>query len=89
MHATVHGIELVEPHGGKEARAHAVTPLFADSRVHFPHVNEAPWVEVYTKSLVDFPKAMNDDDVDATTQALLFLRDNGDFAAAMDRVAGA
>lgn len=69
------GIELVNPEGGKEVRATAVTPLFEAGYVLIPeddHRNSKGelWVPEYTRELLTFPGAKNDDDVDATTLAL-------------------
>lgn len=66
----VPGIVLVEPQGGKVARANAVSPYFEAGNVILP---EAPWVEDYIKELTDFPMGANDDRVDTTSQALLRL----------------
>jgi predicted phage terminase large subunit-like protein len=59
----------VNPEGGKEARAYAVTPMIEAGdvyihRSHYDLVNEA----------ADFPNSDHDDEVDAMTQALNKLR---------------
>jgi phage terminase large subunit-like protein len=86
------GLTPVEPQGGKEARAHAVAPLFAAGNVLLPHPERAeypdgrrgaPWLRggvvdlsrdaaegSFEASLIGFPRARHDDDVDAATQAL-------------------
>lgn len=86
------GLIPVEPQGGKEARAHAVAPLFAAGNVLLPHPERAeypdgrrgaPWLRggvvdlsrdaaegSFEASLIGFPRARHDDDVDAATQAL-------------------
>jgi predicted phage terminase large subunit-like protein len=69
----VSGIIPIEPDGGKEARAHAVSPEVEAGNVYVPL--HAPWVHAYIEEMVTFPKALNDDQVDQTTQALLrFLK---------------
>ena len=73
------GFVEVEPDGGKEARTHAVEPLFAGGNVFLPHPTDsryadgrrgAPWVPGCVHELVTFPAAANDDQLDACTQYL-------------------
>lgn len=64
------GIIPVEPDGGKEARANAVSPLFEAGNVYLPHPLMCPWVEDFITELETFPNAAHDDMVDACTQAL-------------------
>lgn len=69
----IEGIILVDPGGtSKEARAYAETPTFKSMRVFFPA--NAPWLNEYQNNLKRFPKVKNDDDIDATTQAIRYLR---------------
>lgn len=72
----ISGITPVNPDGGKEARAHAVSPLFEAGNVYLPHPNMCPWVEDVIEELVSFPNAAHDDLVDMTTQALNQLYTN-------------
>lgn len=84
----VSGLVPINPEGGKVARANAITPLYEARNVWHPDRNVAPWIEDHETSLLKFPKGKNDDDVDAQTQALNYLRDKtSKFAAAMDRLA--
>lgn len=65
------GIIPVKPAGGKEARANAVSPFFEAGNVHLPRTD---WVDLeYRPELLAFPRGRNDDQVDATTQALTYL----------------
>lgn len=66
----ISGIIPVEPEGGKEARANAVSPLFEAGNVYLPHPNMCSWVDDLIEELVSFPNAAHDDLVDMTTQAL-------------------
>ncbi|MET4562192.1 putative phage terminase large subunit-like protein [Lysinibacillus parviboronicapiens] len=66
----ISGITPVNPDGGKEARANAVSPLFESGNVWLPHPNMCPWVTDLIEELVAFPNAAHDDLVDMTTQAL-------------------
>ena len=70
----ISGLTLVEPDGGKEARANAIEPIFDSGNVWLPHPDEEPWIEEYIEELLAFPAAKNDDQVDTTTQALHHLR---------------
>lgn len=70
----VPGLLAVEPHGGKQVRAHATTALFAAEQVWFPPPAENPWIEETMAELVAFPLGAHDDEVDSITQALIFLR---------------
>lgn len=67
---TVGGIVPVEPDGGKEARAAAVSPLVEAGNVWLPSSELAPWSDEVIEEAAGFPTAAHDDDVDALTQAL-------------------
>lgn len=77
------GIIPVGVSGSKLARAQAVSPLVAAGNVLLPE--SAPWLSDYLEELSMFPRSANDDQVDATTQALAhrYLRDQGEDAAAL------
>lgn len=70
LKASVPGIIPIEPDGSKLARAHAVTSYWEAGNVWLPHPDIAPWIKDYVGELTAFPAAANDDQVDATTQAL-------------------
>ncbi|HJU09998.1 MAG TPA: phage terminase large subunit, partial [Candidatus Binataceae bacterium] len=61
----------VKPLGSKESRASAVSPLFESGRVFLPQ--SAPWLADYVDELLSFP-AGHDDQIDATSQGLTWLR---------------
>lgn len=65
----ISGLIPVEPQGGKESRAHAVTATVEAGNVYLPA--HASWVHDYIEEHAAFPFGVNDDRVDATTQALL------------------
>lgn len=67
----VPGIVLWDPKVGKVERANAITPFFAAGNVYLPEWTE--WVGDFVEELCSFPLGANDDQVDATTQALLRL----------------
>lgn len=65
------GLIPVGPRGSKEARLSAVAALFEAGNIWLPE--SEPWVEDYISELCAFPNAANDDQVDATSQALDYL----------------
>jgi predicted phage terminase large subunit-like protein len=71
----VMGVIPVQPEGGKESRAHAVSPQIEAGNVHLP--KWAPWVQDYVEEWANFPNGKNDDMVDSTTQALNHLGGSG------------
>jgi predicted phage terminase large subunit-like protein len=73
LKSVVPGLIPVEPKGGKEARASSVEPYVAAGNVWLPA--RAPWVEAYIEELAAFPKGAYDDQVDATSQAIVWLRE--------------
>jgi predicted phage terminase large subunit-like protein len=64
------GIIPVEPQGGKEARASAVTPEIEAGNIFLPCPEEAPWVNDFILECAAFPNGAYDDQVDAMSQAL-------------------
>lgn len=68
------GLVLVNPKGGKEARAHSISGLWEAGNVFIPHPDLAPWVPAYREQHTTFPRGVNDDMVDQTTQALLRMK---------------
>jgi predicted phage terminase large subunit-like protein len=69
----MYGVDGITPEGGKESRAQAVTACFAGGGVWLPHAfrsDPTTTVGMYTHELEVFPAGKNDDQVDATTQAL-------------------
>lgn len=77
LHAKVTGLVLVEPEGGKEARANGAQPVVAGGNVYLPDEEAAayedgrrgaPWVAEFVHEAVTFPKGEHDDQVDGMTQ---------------------
>jgi predicted phage terminase large subunit-like protein len=70
------GVVAVNPEGGKLARAQATAPLWEAGSIELPDPQnfEVPWIEDYLHNICTFPKAAHDDDVDATSQALIYMR---------------
>jgi predicted phage terminase large subunit-like protein len=76
----------VNPEGGKESRAAAVSPEVEAGNVYVPL--SAQWVSDYVEEHAAFPNGAHDDQVDQTSQALLrFSRRRGG-AAATEALAG-
>lgn len=69
---SIPGLIEIPPDGGKEARASAASPEVEAGNVHLPI--SPGWVDEYVDELADFPSGTNDDQVDATSQALNYLR---------------
>jgi len=70
------GVVAVNPEGGKIARAQATAPLWEAGSIELPdpQVFGCDWIEDYLHNICTFPKAAHDDDVDATSQALIYMR---------------
>lgn len=66
----ISGLIAVNPEGGKEVRANAVSPLVEAGNVYLPHPSIAPWVNDFIEEATAFPNGKNDDMVDGATQAL-------------------
>jgi len=65
------GIHPVNPSGSKEERCSATTAYWSTGNVILP--SNAPWLSAYISETTRFPGAANDDQIDATTQALEHL----------------
>src|SRR6478609_370877 len=70
------GVVAVNPEAGKLARAQATAPLWEAGSIELPdpQVFGITWMEDYLHNMCAFPKAAHDDDVDATSQALIYMR---------------
>lgn len=75
----VPGLIPVEPNGGKQARANAVSYLHQAGNVIYPNPKtiDAPWITGHINQILGFPKAKKDDCVDAETQYLNWRYANG------------
>lgn len=74
----VPGVLAVEPYGGKLSRAQGMAPSWESGSVLLPdpEIFDVPWIEDYLHNICTFPKAAHDDDVDATSQAINWMRVN-------------
>jgi predicted phage terminase large subunit-like protein len=79
------GVVGIAPQGGgdnpvgKKQKAKVASAYFKAGLVHF--LEGAPWLERKIRNLVRFPDGPHDDDVDTTTQALLWLMREYGFSA--------
>lgn len=71
LQGEIQGIIPVNPEGGKESRAAAVQPQVESGNVYLP--DGAPWLDDFVGELASFPNGSHDDQVDALSQALLYL----------------
>lgn len=67
----IKGLLGIRPDGSKEARATVITPLVEQGRVLLPE-NEL-YVDPFIEEAAQFPRSVNDDQVDAFTQAITYL----------------
>lgn len=76
LRSRVGGLIDFEPgdYGSKIARAWATQPYLLGGNIYVPAPSERPWVREYTKEMADFPNATHDDQVDMTTQAILYMQ---------------
>ena len=73
LQAVVGGIIPVNPQGGKEARASATAGYVEAGNVYLPHPYICNWVEAWIEEASAFPAGRHDDQVDAFTQAMMWL----------------
>lgn len=62
----------IPPSGEKVVRFQAVTPIIEAGQVYLPA--RAPWLEPFRRELLSFPASANDDQVDAFSQLLNWVR---------------
>ena len=74
-HERITGLEPFKPDasGDKIMRLHGVTTHFEAGKVYLPR--NAPWLDAFLTELLGIPGARHDDQVDSTTQALIYLSD--------------
>jgi predicted phage terminase large subunit-like protein len=66
----------VNPEGGKVVRAAAVSPDIEAGNIYLPDPGISPWINDFIEECAAFPNGVNDDQVDAMTQALTRLGQN-------------
>ena len=73
LNRSIPGLVPVQPQGGKETRAAAVSPLVEAGNVWLPPDGTCPWVGALIEEAAAFPQGSHDDQVDALSQALAYL----------------
>lgn len=69
----IYCIKPIKPKGDKQTRLFAHQAIFESARIRFP--KDAPWLANCVRELTSFPQAKHDDQVDAISQALGFMRE--------------
>lgn len=70
----ISGIIAVNPEGGKESRASAISPQVEAGNVYLP--DGASWLDTLVGEHSGFPKGAHDDIVDSLSQALLYFSES-------------
>ena len=81
----VSGVIPISPEGGKESRASAIQPAVESGHVLLP--DGAPWLEDFIAEFASFPVGAKDDQVDALSQALIYMTASSDVARAIAMMA--
>ena len=71
MKSEIPGLIAVDPKGGKVVRAHAISPYVESGNVYLPDISIDPTIFDYIEEFAAFPNGAHDDEVDATSQALI------------------
>lgn len=74
----------IQPKGDKLMRVAQVTPMLEAGLVALPKF--APWLAAFEAELVGFPQGAHDDQIDALSQYLNWVRDAGMHAPAIRRL---
>lgn len=73
---SINKIIAFDPKGKKYERAQIAAPLFESGSVLLPRREEAPWIDDYISELKHFDNGKFDDQVDSTSQAIIYLEKN-------------
>jgi predicted phage terminase large subunit-like protein len=74
----------IQPKNDKITRVARITPMLEAGLVALPHV--APWLAAFESELIGFPNAAHDDQVDALSQYLSWVRDSAAFKPTLRRL---
>lgn len=78
----ISGIIAIQPEGGKVARAYAIQPEQEAGNLHLPDPSIDSGIEVFLSEVSHFPTpTINDDEVDAMTQAINWWRNRNSSGA--------
>lgn len=76
MKTKIVGLIPVNPEGGKIVRARAIEPIQESGNLWLPSPAIAPWIEDFIARAAQFPNVDHDDEVDAMSQANIFMTSN-------------
>jgi predicted phage terminase large subunit-like protein len=74
----VPGVIPFDPEGSKESRANVAALVAEGGNIHLPE--DAPWLEDFIEEFKQFPKGKHDDQVDALSQGIIYLEEEGKMA---------
>lgn len=77
----VSGVIPIQPEGGKESRASAIQPAIESGHILLP--DGAPWLDDFISEFASFPVGAKDDQVDALSQAIIYMTANQDVSRAL------
>ncbi len=72
----IYCVKPIRPEGDKKTRLFAQASVFESGRIYVPA--KSPWVDDFMHELTSFPSAKFDDQVDAISQGLTYLREHLD-----------
>lgn len=74
----------INPEGGKTARAYAIQPEHEAGNLWLPDPSIDADIETYLNELSAFPASVNDDETDATTQAINWYKNRSSATGVLD-----
>lgn len=74
LNREIPGLIAIEPDGGKIVRAIAIAPYTESGNIYLPESIQSPWIHDYIEEFASFPNGANDDQVDATSQAINWMQ---------------
>ncbi len=81
---TLSAVLPINPEGGKVSRAYAIQPEQEAGNLWLPDPSIDPDIETYLTELCSFPAVTNDDETDATTQAINWLKNRATNTGILD-----
>jgi predicted phage terminase large subunit-like protein len=81
LNREIPGLIAIEPEGGKIVRAAAIAPYTESGNIYLPEPAKKPWIHDYIEEFASFPNGANDDQVDATSQAINWMQSQNDYWA--------
>ena len=78
LRGRIAGLVPVEPQGSKIERMVVASTPIEDKRVFLPHESIAPWIHEYIEEVTKVPAAPHDDEADASSQAIIYLEEEGE-----------